>query len=474
MKIKTIFKKIVYVKSMVLCLLFFTPTFISAAPATLLPNFTELVKKNGPAVVNISSVQKVKNDPRSYGQRREEVPDVLRYFFGEGFQFPPQDKKSLGSGFIISQDGYILTNNHVIKDADEIVIRLQDRRELNATVIGYDVQSDLALLKVEANKLPFVKVGKSENLQVGEWVLAIGSPFGFDASATKGIVSHLGRSLPSENYVPFIQTDVPINPGNSGGPLFNLAGEVVGINSQIYSRTGGFMGLSFAIPIDTAMQVVEQIKKHGKVQRGWLGVVIQEVNRDLADTFGLEKPGGALVAQVLENSPAAEAGLKVGDVILNFAGKEVGVSSDLPILVGATQIDSLVDLNILREKKARTIKVRIGALPEEGNGEENTQNKADQTLSDRLGVIVEKISEEQAQKWQVSVGVSVREVINEPARSAGILPGDIITQVNNRNIDSLLKYQEIVKNLPDDKWVPVLVYRRGKPIYVPVYISPNN
>lgn len=440
--------------------------------ATTLPDFIELVKKNGPAVVNISSVQKVKKNA-PYGRQQEDVPDVLRYFFGDGFQFPPQDKKSLGSGFIISQDGYILTNNHVIKDADEIIIRLQDRREINATVVGSDAQSDLALLKIELTKLPFVKIGQSENLQVGEWVLAIGSPFGFDASATKGIVSHLGRSLPSENYVPFIQTDVPINPGNSGGPLFNLAGEVVGINSQIYSRSGGFMGLSFAIPIDTAMSVVEQIKKHGKVQRGWLGVVIQEVNKDLADSFGLEKPGGALVAQVLEKSPAAEAGLKEGDVILAFAGKEVAVSSDLPILVGSTTIDSLIDVKILRAKKIRTLKVRIGALPDDMSGQDTQPSQIDQTMSDKLGLVVEKISQDQVEKWQVSVGVSVREVLSDPAQGAGILPGDIITQVNNRDIDSLEKYQDVIKSLPNDKWVPVLVYRRGKPTYLPVYIPPT-
>jgi serine protease Do len=434
-----------------------------------LPDFSSLVKKNGPSVVNISSVQKVKNNRSFKGSQGEEVPDILRYFFGDGFQHPPQDKKSLGSGFIISDDGYILTNNHVVENADEVLVRLQDRRELNAVVVGTDAKSDLALLKIEANKLPSVKIGKSEDLEVGEWVLAIGSPFGFEASATKGIVSHLGRALPSENYVPFIQTDVPINPGNSGGPLFNLDGEVVGINSQIYSRTGGFMGLSFAIPIDTAMSVVKQIKQHGKVQRGWLGVVIQEVNRDLADSFGLEKPGGALVAQVLDSSPAQEAGLKEGDVILTFDSKEIELSSDLPVIVGVTLVDTLVDVKILRDKKTRILKVRIGALPEE-DGQVQIA-KADQAISDKLGLIVQAISEQQEERWLVSLGVAVREVLGEPARSAGILPGDIITQVNNREVDSLEKYQKVIRDLAEDKWVPVLVYRRGKPIYVPVYIS---
>jgi len=269
--------------------------------------------------------------------------------------------------------------------------------------------------------------------------------------------------------VPFIQTDVPINPGNSGGPLFNLNGDVVGINSQIYSRTGGFMGLSFAIPIDTAMNVVQQIKQHGKVKRGWLGVVIQEVNKDLADSFGLSKPGGALVAQVLEDSPAQEGGLKEGDVILSFDSKDVEVSSDLPIIVGVTLVDSLVDVKILRDKKIRTLKVRIGALPEESGKVQIA--KADQATSDKLGLIVQPISPEQEKRWQVSVGVSVKKVMADPALSAGIQSGDIITQVNNREVGSAAKYLSVIQGLSEDKWLPVLIYRRGKPIYVPLYIS---
>ncbi len=442
--------------------------FSSFAAFAELPDFTSLVKKNGAAVVNISSVQKVDARTSAQGKRAEEVPDILRYFFGDNFRFPPQDKKSLGSGFIISSDGYILTNNHVIQDADEVLVRLNDRRELTASIVGTDKKSDLALLKIDADNLPLVKIGKSADLQVGEWVLAIGSPFGFDASATKGIVSHLGRALPSENYVPFIQTDVPINPGNSGGPLFNLKGEVVGINSQIYSRTGGFMGLSFAIPIDTAMGVVEQLKTHGKVKRGWLGVVIQEVNRDLADSFGLKTPTGALIAQVMKDSPAAEAGLKEGDVILRFNGQAIAVSSDLPIVVGATPVNQIVELIVLRQKKERSIKVRIGALVDEEVKPETANVEG--LASDKLGLLVEDISKQEIQQWQVSVGVSVREVISDPAKSAGLQVGDIITQVNNREIDGKASYQKIVAALPDNKWVPILVYRRGQPVYVPLYI----
>lgn len=456
-------------KSLVLLSLFALVLMSGMADAKGLPDFTVMVKKYGPAVVNISTIQKAKSVNPYYGRRGEDVPDVFRYFFGEGYNVPPQDKKSLGSGFIISADGYVLTNAHVIKDADEILVRLQDRRELTAEVIGFDAKSDLALLKIEAEKLPLVKLGRSESLMVGEWVLAIGSPFGFEASATKGIVSHIGRSLPRENYVPFIQTDVPINPGNSGGPLFNLDGEVIGINSQIYSRTGGFMGLSFAIPIDVAMNVVDQLKRNGKVQRGWLGVIIQEVNRDLADSFGLDKTTGALVAQVLESSPASDGGIKEGDVILSFGGHSVEVSSDLPIFVGAAVINSMIDVEVLRNNKKRTIKVRVGALPEDDQASISPK-KIDQPVSDKLGLVVEPLGAEETKRWQLSQGVSIRKVIDNPALEAGLKAGDIITMVNNRDVQSLQKYAEIVKALPQDKWIPVLVYRQGNPVFIPVHM----
>ncbi|MDQ7015466.1 MAG: trypsin-like peptidase domain-containing protein, partial [Gammaproteobacteria bacterium] len=306
-----------------------------------LPDFTRLVAENHKAVVNISTTKRVER--RNFlPHGMDKIPDLenspfgelFRRFFGEGGEMPEyQDSTSLGSGFIISADGYILTNNHVVEGADEIVVRLHDRRELLAKVIGVDGRSDIALLKVSAESLPVVNIGTSSNLQVGSWVLAIGSPFGFEHSVTQGIVSAKGRSLPNENYVPFIQTDVAINPGNSGGPLFNLEGKVVGINSQIYSRTGGFMGLSFAIPIEVAMDVVEQLKSKGKVTRGWLGVIIQEVTRELAESFAMEAAHGALVARVLDNSPAAAAKIQVGDIITRFNGQRVSTSTDLPPLV---------------------------------------------------------------------------------------------------------------------------------------------
>ncbi|VAV96064.1 HtrA protease/chaperone protein, partial [hydrothermal vent metagenome] len=302
-----------------------------------LPDFTGLVEKNGAAVVNISTEEKrdkrSKRIPRRFQDMPENGPfgEWFKHFFGEegegnngegnGFGGPHRYAQSLGSGFIISKDGYVLTNNHVVADADKIIVRLSDRRELEAELIGTDKRSDLALLKIEGDDFPVVKIGSSETLKAGEWVLAIGSPFGFDYSVTAGIVSAKGRSLPRENYVPFIQTDVAINPGNSGGPLFNLDGEVVGINSQIYSRTGGYMGLSFAIPIDVVMNVVEQLKSDGHVVRGWLGVLIQDVTRELAESFGMKKPHGALVARVLPNSPAEAAGFKIGDIVVKFNGK---------------------------------------------------------------------------------------------------------------------------------------------------------
>ncbi len=297
--------------------------------------------------------------------------------------------------FIISPDGYILTNNHVIADADEILVRLADRSELKAKLIGTDPRSDVALLKIEGKDLPVLKLGKSQDLKAGQWVVAIGSPFGFDHTVTQGIVSAIGRSLPNENYVPFIQTDVPINPGNSGGPLFNLAGEVVGINSQIYTRSGGFMGVSFAIPIDVAMDVSNQLKSGGKVSRGWLGVVIQEVNKDLAESFGLEKPAGALVAQIQDDGPAAKGGLQVGDVILSMNGQPIVMSADLPHLVGALKAGSKADLEVIREGKRKNVELTVGAIPEEGKELEALPKSSVERSSNRLGVSVAELTEEQ-------------------------------------------------------------------------------
>lgn len=359
-------------KLLVLALAFLVQ--LPSALASDFPTFTELVKKNSPAVVNISTTQKIE------ARRAPEIPENLFPELPEGSPFGeffkrffedapgiPEERQmqSLGSGFIISSDGYILTSAHVIQDADEIVVRLNDHREKPAEVVGTDERSDVALLKIDTTDLPSVELGDSDDLQVGEWVLAIGSPFGLELTATQGIVSALGRNLPSDTYVPFIQTDVAVNPGNSGGPLFNTKGQVVGINAQIYTRTGGYMGLSFAIPIRVAMQVADQLKTQGFVTRGWLGVIIQPVTQDLAQSFGLDRPRGALVTRVVPDSPAAKADLKTGDIILEYGTAAIERSGELPPLVGSTQIGTVVPLQILREGQAQEIRVKIEALVEE-------------------------------------------------------------------------------------------------------------
>ena len=445
-----------------------------------LPDFTPLVENNAPAVINISTTQKVKaqHPPLPPGMQIPDLPedspfgDLFKHFFGEGEDGSPDefDAQSLGSGFIISSDGYILTNNHVIKGADEIVVRLSDRRELVAKLVGADERSDLAVLKIPADNLPIVKIGKSKELKVGQWVLAIGSPFGFDHSATAGIVSALGRNLPSENYVPFIQTDVPINPGNSGGPLFNMDGEVVGINSQIYSRTGGYMGLSFAIPIEVAMEVTEQLKSKGKVSRGWLGVLIQDVSRELAESFGMKKPGGALVAKLLPDSPAAKAGVQVGDVIVEYNGVPVDASSELPPLVGRTKIGTSTPIKVLRNGKTLALSVTLGELPEE----EETKLASEapkHTDTNRVGVSVADLTPELRQRLEIKrYGVVVDDISKGPALNAGIRKGDIIMSINSVQVENAAHFDRLIKALPAGKAVPVLIQRRSGPMFLALKI----
>lgn len=439
-----------------------------------LPDFTELVEEASPAVVNISTRQKMP----ARGQSQLMIPDLeglpplFRDFFERNLPQVPRngrqpEAQSLGSGFIISSDGYVLTNNHVVADADEILVRMSDRSELEAKLVGSDPRSDVALLKIEGKNLPIVKLGKSENLKVGEWVLAIGSPFGFDYSVTAGIVSAKGRSLPNESYVPFIQTDVAINPGNSGGPLFNLDGEVVGINSQIFTRSGGFMGLSFAIPITVALDVANQLKETGKVSRGWLGVVIQEVNKDLAESFGLDRPAGALVAQVLEDGPAAKGGLRVGDVILRLDNHPIVMSSDLPQRVGILKPGTTSRLEVMRDGQRRSLNVTIGALPEEGdpvamprgdNGAERSAN--------RLGVTVIELTAEQRKSLDLQGGVVIKEVQGGPAVAIGLRPGDVITHLNNQAIKSSQHFAQIAKDLPKNRSVSMRVLRQGRASFI--------
>ncbi|PHQ83467.1 MAG: serine peptidase [Thalassobium sp.] len=437
-----------------------------------LPDFRELVKETSPAVVNISTVQHARSTAfqQRYGLP-DDVPEIFRRFFGQQIPLPggKQESASLGSGFIVSRDGYILTNNHVVKDADEIVVRLSDRRELDAVLIGADESSDLAVLKVEAKNLPTVELGNSDKLEVGEWVVAIGSPFGFDYSVTAGIVSAKGRSLPNENYVPFIQTDVAINPGNSGGPLFNLDGKVVGINSQIYTRSGGFMGVSFAIPINVAMDVVEQLKANGKVSRGWLGVVIQEVSKDLAESFGLDKAAGALVAQVVPNSPAASAGIENGDIITRINGRDIYLSSDLPHQVGRLAAGEDATLDVVRNGKRKKVTVTIGVLPDSG-AMELAQNPATaERLSNSLGVLVTDLSDRQ--RKDVGDGVMVKEVRRGPASMAGLINGDIITMIYGEQIHSVAEFDKVVNNLPKNRSVPMRIVRRGTAMFIPLRIT---
>lgn len=448
---------------------------VSLARAEL-PEFTELVEQASPAVVNISTRQKLpQREVAAQGQMPdlEGLPPMFREFFERSIPQLPRapggrqrEAQSLGSGFIISDDGYVLTNNHVVADADEIVVRLSDRSELEAKLIGADPRTDVALLKVDGDNLPTVKLGKSDELKVGEWVLAIGSPFGFDHSVTAGIVSAKGRSLPNENYVPFIQTDVAINPGNSGGPLFNLDGEVVGINSQIFTRSGGFMGLSFAIPISVAMDVANQLKTEGKVSRGWLGVVIQEVNKDLAESFGLDKPAGALVAQVLDNGPAAKGGLQVGDVILSLNDQPIVMSADLPHLVGVLKPGSKAELEVVRDGSRKTIKLEIGALPEDENEISLSNAAGAERSSNRLGVSVVELSAEQKKALDLRGGVVIKEVQNGPAALIGLRPGDVITHLNNQAIDSTKTFDQVASKLPANRSVSMRVLRQGRASFI--------
>lgn len=453
-----------------------------ARPAVAgLPDFTGLVEQNKASVVSIS-VEATR--PAMQGNMQGEVPEILKRFFGDQFNFemPPQQRRpqqGLGSGFIISADGYILSNNHVIDGADKVTVRLLDRRELAAKVIGTDKRSDIALLKVDAQDLPVAKIGKSDQLRVGEWVFAIGAPFGFDYSVTAGIVSALGRGLPRENYVPFIQTDVAINPGNSGGPLFNLAGEVIGINSQIFSGSGGYMGLSFAIPMDIAMEVVDQLKGGGKVARGWLGVVIQDVGRDLAESFGLARAEGALVAKVMPDAPAAAAGLKEGDIITAFNGQDVVFSSDLPHFVGRMKPGSIATLKVMREGRAREVKVKIGELPSEealadtdsaGTGNGAAAPAVASASASRLGLLVEALPETRRKQLGIKGGVMVARVTGEPASSVGLRPGDVIVAINNREIDGLATFNAVIDKLPAQKWIPLLINRGDSAQYVPIQI----
>lgn len=441
-----------------------------------LPDFTVIVDKATDSVVNISTSKTVKS---SQLRKEFEIPELpegspfgelfKKFFDHDGFGLPDRETSSLGSGFIISEDGYILTNHHVVDGADEVIVRLDNRQEYDAKVIGSDKDSDVALIKIDAKNLPTLEYGSTSDLKVGEWVLAIGSPFGFDHTVTAGIVSAKGRSLPNDNYIPFIQTDVAINPGNSGGPLFNMDGEVIGINSQIYSRSGGFMGLSFAIPIEMAVDVADQIKNTGSVSRGWLGVLIQEVTRELAESFGMKNPHGALVAKVLEDSPAEKAGLQVGDVIVEFNGKKVTRSSSLPPLVGRTPVDKYAEVVIIRDRSKKKIRVKIAQLPADITQASVEEDIEEAIKKSALGLTVKNLDQETRKKMRVDSGVEVMDIEDSgPAIVAGIRKGDIISMIDNRSITSVDEFENIVEDLKPGKSVAILIQRSNGPVFLAI------
>lgn len=437
-----------------------------------LPDFTDLVETQGAAVVNISTTQIIQNM-----QGLPNIPEndpFYEFFRRFAPQIPrEQELQSLGSGFIISSDGYILTNAHVVESADKITVRLTDKREFRAKVIGADKRTDVALLKIDATALPKINVGDPNKLKVGEWVVAIGSPFGFDNSVTAGIVSAKGRSLPQDNLVPFIQTDVAINPGNSGGPLFNMNEEVVGINSQIYTRSGGSMGLSFAIPIDVAMQVADQLRSTGKVTRGRIGVTIQELTRQLADSFGLSSPNGALVSNVEKNAPADKAGIQASDVILKFDGKPVNNSTDLPRMVAAVKPGTKVEVELWRKGKSRRVTVEVGALPEESKLARSAKNPSgnEAEMISRLGISASELSAEQLQELQASSGLLVEDVKGSAARAAGLHPGDVILSIGNVPLHSLAQLNELLKQVPNGRNVALLVRRGDSASYIAIKLD---
>ncbi len=445
-------------------LLFLIYGCLFSAQAAELPDFTDIINKHAPAIVNISTTKEntnIESHP-SVPQIPENAPAPFQEFFKKFFEERgapiPFETKSLGSGFVISSDGYIVTNHHVIQNAGEIIVKFHDKRELRAEIIGSDSKSDIALLKVASKNLQSVQIGKSHNLKVGQWVLAIGSPFGFDQSVTAGIVSAKNRTL-DNTYIPFIQTDVAINPGNSGGPLLDLDGNVVGVNAQILSRTGGYMGLSFSIPIDMTMNIISQIQTKGKVTRGWLGVYIQEVTRELAESFGMQKPAGALVAKIMPNSPAANSDIKIGDVILTFDGKTVENSGALPPMVGETEIGRTVKLNILRKKNKKIIKVKIAELKEK----ELTVAKIgdDKTIRELiLGMQVRNLTMQDKEKFGVSENaILVVSVSKGAGKRAGIVAGDIIKMIDGVKMLNVKIFKETVSALPKGKYVSLLIQR---------------
>ena len=444
--------------------------FIVTINAADLPDFTSLAEDSSQAVVNIRSSKTISNSRfNQFGDRGFNNPqydEFFKRFFGDPKGRGPRERNvsSAGSGFIISEDGYILTNSHVVEGADEIKVSLSDRREYEAILVGLDEKADVALLKIKAEGLPQVKIGTSDLLKVGEWVVAIGSPFQLNFSVTAGIVSAKGRSIPNgsdSTYVPFIQTDVAINPGNSGGPLFNLSGEVVGINSQIYTRSGGYMGVSFSIPIDYAMDIADQLRSQGKVSRGWLGVSIQEITSDLAEGLGLDSPKGALVSQVMPDSPAEKAGLKERDVIIEFDGNEIIYSGDLPQTVGAIKPDTKVSALVYRDGRKKQIKVVVGELSSNSSPELSQESSLNP-----LGLSLKSLSSEDKRNLKILNGVKVIGIeADSIAFNAGIKIGDVITSLANKSVRTETDFLSIVSKLEPGKNFTIRIIRNGNAIF---------
>jgi len=434
-----------------------------------LPDFTELVEKAGPAVVNIRVTQFGNRNPssdRAEGQpeNHPEIPEFFRrYFDVPGDPRGPQpDRTGAGSGFIYSEDGYVMTNHHVIEDADEIIIRMADRREFEAELIGSDKASDIAVLKITAKEaLPFLHLGESESVKAGQWVAAIGSPFNFEQSVTAGIVSAKGRTNRAQQYVPFIQTDVAINRGNSGGPLLNMEGEVIGINSWILSSSGGYIGLSFSIPIEVAVSTAKQLRETGKVERGLLGVVVGAVSREMAEALGLDRPVGALVNDITADGSADRAGIEPGDVILEFNGSEVETWNDLPPLVGANPPGTKTTVVVSREGKEKTFKVTLDAL--DGDSEEVLADGSDGTqIENVLGLVVESISGDRRRELgDPEGGVVISDIESDDAWRAGLRPGDVILMINNRGVEDLEDFEDLVEKIEPGRAVALRVWRNG-------------
>jgi len=463
-----------------------SPQPVGTLNGRVLPDFATLVEQVGPAVVNVSVMEKahrVSSRDRANGDDDQAEDPFQEFFRRFGIPSPDQgggggsrrgyevpQRMGEGSGFIVSPDGYILTNAHVVADADEVTVRMTDRREYVAKVIGIDKRSDVAVIKIDAKSLPVVRIGDPSKLRPGEWVLAIGSPFSFENSVTAGIVSATGRSMPDDNgLVPFIQTDVAVNPGNSGGPLFNLNGEVVGINSQIYSRSGGYMGISFAIPIDVANNVRTQLVSNGKVTRGRIGVQIQEVNAQFADSFGLDRPRGALVSQVIDGGPAEKAGIKDGDVILSVDGKPVERSTQLPSVVSAIKPGDTAKLEVWRDRSTKVINVKVDEFKEDVQKVSNERSgggSAEPAKPDKLGLSVRPLGEDERKN---SRGYLLVEDVDGPAAQAGVRPGDVILGVNGKTVKSIADLRNATAN--GSKTVAILLEREGNQLFLPIKIS---